>query len=60
MKRILFIIIILLVVLSSPFLVRAEECTVLIAGKNTTIDGSILFAKTEDSTGRTKNWPMNI
>jgi dipeptidase len=27
---------------------RPEECTVLIAGKNTTVDGSILFAKTED------------
>lgn len=26
----------------------AEECTVLIAGKKTTSDGSILFAKTED------------
>jgi len=25
-----------------------EECTVFIAGKNTTVDGSILFAKTED------------
>jgi len=25
-----------------------EECTVFIAGKNTTIDGSILFIKTED------------
>jgi dipeptidase len=27
---------------------KPEECTVLIAGKNTTADGSILFAKTED------------
>ena len=27
---------------------KTEECTVLIAGKNTTVDGSILFAKTED------------
>jgi dipeptidase len=27
---------------------RPEECTVLIAGKKTTVDGSILFAKTED------------
>lgn len=25
-----------------------EECTVMIAGKNTTVDGSILFVKTED------------
>ncbi len=27
---------------------ETEECTVLIAGKNTTVGGSILFAKTED------------
>ncbi len=27
---------------------KPEECTVMIAGKNTTVDGSILFVKTED------------
>lgn len=33
---------------SNPSIETVEECTVLIAGKNTTVDGSILFAKTED------------
>ena len=48
MSRKIFIIIIFSVVVASGFFVRGEECTVLIAGKNTTVDGSILFAKTED------------
>lgn len=48
MSRKIFIIIIFSVVFTSGFFVRAEECTVLIAGKKTTVDGSILFAKTED------------
>jgi len=54
MRRIFSIIIIVLVIIlwtSVPAVVndkKPEECTVLIAGKNTTVDGSILFAKTED------------
>jgi dipeptidase len=54
MRRIFSIVIIVLVILlwtnvSAVILgEEPEECTVLIAGKNTTVDGSILFAKTED------------
>jgi len=54
MRRISSIITIVLVIIlwtSVPAVINdeePEECTVLIAGKNTTADGSILFAKTED------------
>jgi dipeptidase len=32
----------------NSFAESTEDCTVMIAGKNTTVDGSILFVKTED------------
>lgn len=54
MRRFLFfttIMSVLIIWISAPAVVddeKPEECTVLIAGKNTTVDGSILFAKTED------------
>ena len=44
MKRILFLLILMTFTLSKSL----DACTVFIAGKNTTVDGSILFGKTED------------
>ncbi len=44
MKKILFLILLLFVSYSE----NLSACTVFIAGKNTTVDGSILFGKTED------------
>ena len=50
LKRVIFAILFILIL--SEFAIfrasHAEECTVFIAGKNTTADGSIIFAKTED------------
>ena len=48
---IITIVLVTLLWISAPAVVddeKPEACTVLIAGKNTTVDGSILFAKTED------------
>lgn len=44
MKRILFLSLLILISLVKI----SNACTVLIAGKKTTVDGSIMFAKTED------------
>jgi dipeptidase len=48
MNKKLFVIVFFSVVLLLTSFSLAEECTTLIAGKMTTVDGSILFAKTED------------
>jgi dipeptidase len=60
MNRQFSIIVFLIVTLSYPLLAvkaaleRDQSCTVLIAGKKTTVDGSILFVKSED------DGPMDI
>jgi dipeptidase len=48
MRNKIFMIVIFSVVFLLASFSRAEECTTLIAGKKTTVDGSILYAKTED------------
>ncbi|NIM15240.1 MAG: hypothetical protein GTO45_25025, partial [Candidatus Aminicenantes bacterium] len=48
MRNKIFKIVIFSVVFLLTSFSRAEECTTLIAGKKTTVDGSILYAKTED------------
>lgn len=56
MKRMILITLVLAFISLSCFATEAlcegseKGCTALVAGKNTTVDGSILFAKTEDDT----------